>query len=102
MFPKEDILPQRLLLSTGASCNLSLLLIICTMKRSGLEEQMRQERENGLGLMETSGQRSIGIQIIHFVDLIGVTVWIYVVVNGMTFLANRIIPPSAAYQPKEH
>ncbi len=36
-----------------------------------MEEQMRQERENGLGQMEASGQRSNGFQIGHLIHLIG-------------------------------
>ena len=67
---KEDILLQYHRIIIGIGYEISLRIMTWAQNGSGLEEMIRQRRENGFGAMEPSGQWSIGGLINPMVKLL--------------------------------
>ena len=65
-----------------------------------LEEYMRQEGENGLGLMEVNGQKSIGLKVNQVMDRVrtALQLLILVILGRMNHVTNSISPYAPCQQ----
>ena len=86
MFPKEDTLPQQLLLQNGKSCR--ILWQIITSPWFGLEDQILQEREHGSGLILAPGSSPIGCQITQVIKVDKIVFYTLAALDGTTSIAT--------------